>query len=127
MTENGWHHLVAGPPGGTAAETTADAWVDAASAWFDGHFPGMPVLPGIAQLAMARDAIAAAMGKNIQVSGIRRIRFKRKIGPGERLTVTVCPQRAAGAFAFRILAESEVACTGIMMVAATGPDSAPAT
>jgi len=116
-----WHRLAANPPGGQGTETAADVWVDAASAWFDGHFPGMPVLPGIAQLAMVRDVVAGVMGSEVRVSGIRRIRFKRKIGPGERLTVIVSPQNAAGAFSFRILAGDAVACTGSMVVEVSKP------
>lgn len=116
-----WHHLTAGQPGGQAMETAADAWVDASSAWFDGHFPALPVLPGIAQLVMVRDVVAGVMGSEVRVSGIRRIRFKRKIGPAERLTVIVSPQSAAGAFSFRILAGDAVACTGTMVVEVSKP------
>ncbi|MFH1981171.1 MAG: hypothetical protein ABIL58_04965 [Pseudomonadota bacterium] len=116
-----WHHMVVGPPGGRAAETAAEVWADDSSAWFDGHFPGIPVLPGIAQLAMVRDVIAGALGSDIRVSEIRRIRFKQKIVPGERLTVSVSPREAAGTFSFRILAQDAPACTGTMVVENSDP------
>lgn len=110
-----WHHLTVTA---TGPETTASGRVDAASPWFDGHFPEMPVLPGIAQLAMVKAVIESAVERPVTVSAIRRIRFKRKIAPGEALTVVVSPMAAAGDFAFRILAGDDVACTGNMTIGA---------
>ncbi len=111
-----WHHLDRVPTDSPSGEMTGIGWVDAESNWFDGHFPEMPVLPGIAQLAMVQEIISGAMGKTVAVSGIRRIRFKRKIGPGERFTVAVSPMTKPNAFSFRILAEAEVACTGTLLI-----------
>ncbi len=41
-------------------EITADIHVPPDSPWFCGHFPGEPILPGVAQLGMVIDAIRQA-------------------------------------------------------------------
>jgi predicted hotdog family 3-hydroxylacyl-ACP dehydratase len=48
--------------------------------WFDGHFPGRPILPGVATLAL----IAAALDRG-PVRAIGHARFRSTIAPGERL------------------------------------------
>jgi len=59
--------------------------------WFEGHFPGRPILPGIAALALVVDALGGGP--------LRRIvnaRFRHLIGPGDRLTLDAT-ETAAGA------------------------------
>ena len=53
------------------------------SPWFEGHFPGEPVLPGIAQLSMAFEAAEKARGEKLTLRGLRRVRFKKVIRPGD--------------------------------------------
>jgi 3-hydroxymyristoyl/3-hydroxydecanoyl-(acyl carrier protein) dehydratase len=98
-------------------EITADARVDDPSPWFPGHFPGEPILPGIAQLSMVCRAIETARGRPFKVLGVRRVRFKQVIRPGDALRVEVKPLlENKNAYAFRILIGAEVACTGNLMV-----------
>jgi len=94
-----------------------DAEVLPDSPWFDGHFPENPTLPGIAQLEMAIDAIRLVSKQNLSVTGFRKIRFKRVIRPGEKLKVIATPRKSQeGSYAFRILAEDELACNGVLFV-----------
>lgn len=57
--------------------------------WFDGHFPGQPILPGVAQLHIA--ALLAEEIWGIQPSGreMSRIKFRRVMQPGDSLTLTL--------------------------------------
>ena len=48
---------------------------------FDGHFPGRPILPGVAALGM----IASAVGGGRTLSGVRSVRFRDPLGPGTTL------------------------------------------
>lgn len=92
------------------------------SAWFDGHFPGHPVLPGIAQLGMVFDLIRNAVDGPVRVTEVSRVRFKQMILPEDRLTVTAEPRPARnGAYGFRITKDDEVVCSGTMTVAAVQP------
>ncbi len=93
------------------------------SPWFDGHFPGDPTLPGIAQMEMAVDAVRLVEGRNISVEKFRKVRFKRVIRPGENLKIVVTPKKTEdGSYAFRILVEDELACNGVLFV--KGPNTA---
>jgi len=55
---------------------------------FQGHFPGDPVLPGIAQLLnLALDRTHALWPELGQPRRVTRLKFRQKIGPGDLLEV----------------------------------------
>jgi 3-hydroxyacyl-[acyl-carrier-protein] dehydratase len=89
--------------------------VPAESSWFSGHFPGDPILPGIAQLGMACEAALKALGEGFRVAGFSRIKFKKIIRPGDSLKITVLPKKdTSGLYAFHIATGDDIACSGIM-------------
>ena len=102
-------------------EISAEATLDPGSSWFDGHFPGTPILPGIAQLALAFDAIqehSKRQGSPLSLSGISRVRFRQFIRPGDTVRVTADPDRDDPAlYKFRVTVGGQVACNGIMKTA----------
>ena len=95
-------------------EIAARVRVPGTSPWFSGHFPGFPVLPGIAQLAMVQDAIGRATKTPVRVTGMRRVRFKQMVQPDQPLDIAVSPAKGIGAFAFRITAGPDLVCTGTL-------------
>ena len=100
----------------------ADVRVPADSAWFDGHFPGHPVLPGIAQLGMVADLIRTALGLPARVVGVSRVRFKQMVLPDDCLQVSAEPRPGGGgAYAFRITRQEAVVCSGTMIVTSENP------
>ena len=100
-----------------AEQMILNAEVPSDSPWFDGHFPEDPTLPGIAQLEMAIDAIRLARNRNLSVTRFRKVRFKRVIRPGQALKIIVTPRKSEeGSYAFRILAEDELACNGVLFL-----------
>ena len=73
------------------------------SPWFDGHFPGRPVLPGIAQLALVSEILRRGLGQDLRIASISRVRFKQVVRPDEILEVVVRPGRdPEKSFDFRI-------------------------
>jgi len=99
------------------SEISASVRVPPDSPWFQGHFPGEPILPGVAQLAMVFDAISKAQNKALRVSSVRRIRFKQIIRPDDLLTIIAAPlKQNDGSYSFRILANNETVCSGVMTV-----------
>ena len=54
------------------------------AAYFEGHFPGRPVLPGVTQLALAAQAIARRAGGGV-LSAIHHVRLRKLVLPGEEL------------------------------------------
>ncbi len=114
-------HTISYKGKGDAQAVLAQVDIDAASLWFSGHFPNEPVLPGIAILSMVRDVIrryASEKGKNVKISGIRRVRFRLPVRPGESLSISlsipdhdhqcICP--------FKVVVHGDTACTGLMDV-----------
>jgi 3-hydroxyacyl-[acyl-carrier-protein] dehydratase len=107
---------------------SADVHVPPESPWFRGHFPGNPILPGIAQLAMVFDVLRHAFDGPSRVMEVSRVRFKQMILPDDRLVVEVTARPARqGSYAFRITKSGELVCNGTMGVVAIGDPGQPAT
>jgi 3-hydroxyacyl-[acyl-carrier-protein] dehydratase len=95
-------------------DLTGDEW------FFAGHFPGRPTLPGvlmceaIAQLgAVAVLAGGRFPGKLPLFGGLDGARFRRQVGPGDRLELEVALGRMssrAGKGHGRALVSGELAC-----------------
>ncbi len=51
---------------------------------FSGHFPDMPVLPGIVQLAAVERSAGEWLGLS-SAAAVRQVRFRQRVGPGEPL------------------------------------------
>jgi 3-hydroxymyristoyl/3-hydroxydecanoyl-(acyl carrier protein) dehydratase len=95
----------------------ADVHIDAASPWFRGHFPGRPVLPGIAQMGMVFDLIQQDFNQPVRLTAVSRVRFKQLILPDDRIRIEVTPKaNKTGMYAFRILKENELISNGILTV-----------
>jgi 3-hydroxyacyl-[acyl-carrier-protein] dehydratase len=87
------------------------------SPWFSGHFPGDPILPGIAQLEMALDGIKRLSKKKLEISGFRKVRFKQFIRPNDKITIKVALRKGdVLSYSFRIMVGEEMACNGILTV-----------
>jgi 3-hydroxyacyl-[acyl-carrier-protein] dehydratase len=98
-------------------EILADAMASGKSPWFSGHFPGEPILPGVAMLGMVFDAIKQACGKNIKISGVKRVKFKHIIKPGDKIQIIVREKNDDNSlYMFQIMVDSQIACNGIMTV-----------
>jgi len=98
-------------------EILADAIASGNSPWFSGHFPGEPILPGVALLGMVFDAIKQACGKNLKISGIKRVKFKQIIKPGDKIQILASKKNDDnGLYTFQVMVDSQIACNGIMTV-----------
>jgi len=98
-------------------EITMEAEISPDSPWFSGHFPGEPILPGVAQLEMALDAIKKLDRKNLRILSVKRVRFKQVIRPDDKLRITVTPHKKDTlSYLFRVTVNGELASNGILMV-----------
>lgn len=64
--------------------------------YFEGHFPGNPIMPGVLIVeALAQTGAVAILsmeenkGKNVLFGGIDKIRFKKQVVPGDVLKLEV--------------------------------------
>lgn len=84
------------------------------SPWFNGHFPGDPIFPGIAQLQMVCDLIADALQVPLQLVRLSRVKFKKIVRPGEVLDIKVTPGNKENLYSFTLLSEGRDVCSGMM-------------
>jgi 3-hydroxymyristoyl/3-hydroxydecanoyl-(acyl carrier protein) dehydratase len=88
------------------------------SEWFDGHFPDVPVLPGVAQLAAVADEIQRRLPSGHRIAGLNRVRFKQVIGPGQEVTISISKSSDNPlCHDFRITCRGTLACVGSIEMA----------
>lgn len=69
--------------------------------WFEGHFPGQPILPGVVQIGWAAWFAAHWTGQDTPPTVLTRIKFKRPIRPDALLTLRL--QLKPGRIVFEFL------------------------
>ena len=92
------------------------------SLWFSGHFPGNPILPGIAILAMVKEAIICeegGKGKKVKIIGVRKVRFRQPVKPDDILSISysAIPVKKNRAYSFKVSLAEQVMCMGTMLAA----------
>jgi len=84
-------------------------------AWFAGHFPGRPILPGVAELALAADALARETGHPIALRGIAFARLRQLVLPGDRLEVSA-RELGGGRLRIELKREGELIANGELLL-----------
>ena len=95
--------------------------------FFQGHFPGYPVMPGVLIVeAMAQVGGVAVLsgnayrGKLALFAGIDNVRFKRQVKPGDTLRIEVALsqiRRGIGIGSGTATVDGDLACRGDIMFA----------
>ncbi len=118
MTEDKWHSLEC-KAGNSADGVVADALVEPGSPWFSGHFPGWPILPGVAMLSMVGEAVRhdeRKRGVKVRINGVKRVRFRQPIRPDDPISISL--SRTEGerenSYNFKIVVRQDIACSGVM-------------
>jgi len=57
--------------------------------YFDGHFPGYPILPAVAQMEFVTRFASRYLGTGVAVSQIKRIKFVNQIQPNAQLLLKI--------------------------------------
>jgi len=63
--------------------------VPANGAYFEGHFPGRPILSGVAQLALVLETLERGGRAPVALRGIALARLRQMVCPADRLELTV--------------------------------------
>lgn len=79
--------------------------------WFEGHFPSQPILPGVAQLHIAALLAEEAWGHFATGSEMSRVKFRRVMRPGDRVTL-VLQKKGAARIDFRYSQGDEIMASG---------------
>ena len=98
--------------------------VSATEWFFQGHFPGLPVMPGVLQVEALAQTMAVyvaqqeGFGDRIGLfAGIEECRFKRVVQPGDRLSLEVTMEKLGRRFGKgRAVAsvDGDVACEALL-------------
>jgi acyl-CoA synthetase (AMP-forming)/AMP-acid ligase II/3-hydroxymyristoyl/3-hydroxydecanoyl-(acyl carrier protein) dehydratase len=93
--------------------------------WFQGHFPGGPLLPGVAMLALVEESVGLFWPDEddpaLRIASFRRVRFRQRVEPGANLRVRV-RQHQPGVLRFAVEVGGIPACTGECSVATKSED-----
>ena len=90
--------------------------IPAASPLFTGHFPGRPILPGIAHLAFVERALGSPL------SAVRSLKLRRLVTPGEALDLLLFPADGNGWTRFEVRHEGEMVSGGSVTAGAVGSE-----
>ena len=96
-----------------------EVFVPTDSLWFSGHFPGEPILPGIALIHLVWQAIVCDAGKRseeIRLDAVKRVRFTQPVRPGENLSVLITGGKAGEEtlYSFKVVSRENVICSGLI-------------
>jgi predicted hotdog family 3-hydroxylacyl-ACP dehydratase len=90
--------------------------IPAASPLFAGHFPGSPILPGIAHLAIVERALGTAL------AAVRSMKIRRPVAPGETLELSLGSPGEGGWTRFEIRREEEMVSNGAVATSLGGAE-----
>lgn len=109
------------------ARAVGEKLVSSNEPYLQGHFPGLPIFPGVlivealAQLgAVALLSMPDHQGKLVYFAGIDRLRFRHPVRPGDTLRLEVALdklRRGVGKGSGRATVADQVACEGEFLFA----------
>ncbi|MCP3984577.1 MAG: AMP-binding protein [bacterium] len=82
----------------------------------EGHFPGAPVVPGVAQVGWALAAAEELAGGELQLAGVEALKFKEMLLPGGQVVLEVELDRPRARVRFRVLAEGRELSSGRLLL-----------
>src|ERR1700733_4167409 len=88
--------------------------------YFQGHFPGVPVMPGVLQVEAMAQAGGILASKSVQFDAsthvmlfmaIDAVKFRKAVTPGDQLRIEVVPLRKGKIFKMK----GEITCDGAIV------------
>lgn len=83
---------------------------------FAGHFPGRPILPGIAHLALAERALRELTGQKVAITAVRILKLRRPVSPGDALELRIDFPDVEGVSRFEVRCNGEAASQGTVQI-----------
>lgn len=93
-------------------EIVALKQVSAGELYFQGHFPGNSVMPGVLIVQTMVEAIELWQGRQFQLAKMRKVKFREMVKPGESLIIKVtCKDPKKMIFNGQAFLNEKVACS----------------
>lgn len=86
--------------------------VDDELCWFEGHFPGLPILPGVVQIHWAALLFLREYDDSLLFQRMEAVKFRELLLPGREVTLDLAFDVSRSRLAFRYLAEASVFSSG---------------
>jgi len=98
-------------------EWSADFVFDADASYFKGHFPDLPVLPGVVMTGMAHHFAEILERRELRLTSVRKLKFARVVRPGDKLRFSL-RRKSPAEYDFRYMAGETMCAQGTMEVEA---------
>ena len=93
--------------------------------FFNGHFPGEPIMPGVLQIEALAQAGALSMLENKKnslavLTGVEEVKYRRQVVPGDQLHLTGHVNKfngRVGSLTGKATVNGELACSAIIKFA----------
>ncbi len=108
----------------SATDASLRLQVAADSPYFDGHFPGSPILPGVAQLDWVMLFGRELFTLPSVVLRLEALKFQQVIPPGSEVTMTLAFDAAQGRLGFRLASAAGQHASGRFVLGAGTPGAA---
>jgi 3-hydroxyacyl-[acyl-carrier-protein] dehydratase len=100
----------------------AEVLVPTDSLWFSGHFPGEPILPGMALISAVWQAIVRDAGErkeDFRLHTLKRVRFTQPVRPGENLSIIITGGEPGNEnlYSFQVVCGENIVCSGLIAAA----------
>lgn len=84
--------------------------------WFQGHFPGQPILPGVVQLDWALSFACQHLRLAVETARQFQVKYKSGIFPDDRLTLVLAHQSIKNHLSFEYRRGGTVCSSGQVVV-----------
>lgn len=80
--------------------------------FFDGHFPGSPILPGFIQLKLAHEMAEEMCGRPLVLKAVKKMKFMKVIEPHQPVSLEL---EGDGEIAYRFFKEDGLCSSGVLV------------
>lgn len=91
-----------------------DLLFSSGSDFFDGHFDGAPILPGVVQTGTAVRAVGRMLGGKSRLAEIKKLKFAKVVHPDERVHLSIA-RKGDSEWAFAYTSEGGLCSSGILV------------
>jgi len=84
--------------------------------YLQGHFPQVPVVPGICQLRWVIQSVEAYSGRTLHLTAMEAVKFHHMLFPGQAFCLEVRLHREASKWVYRIFSDEQIFASGRLLI-----------